>query len=77
MAAAATLAGVILGSFVGLGVFTAVNGADTCASYTKVNTPFGARTVCVQASERPYVVVAVLLCVLLCHLWMWWMLRDD
>ena len=77
MAAAATIFGVILGTFAGLGVYRAVNGADTCASYKTVRSPFGVREVCVSVSDRPYVLVGIAASVVLCQLWMWWMLRDG
>jgi hypothetical protein len=75
MAAAATLFGVILGTFAGLGTYRLVHGPTESCGEPLISHGFQG-SLCDPASNRPYLLVGILLSVALCHLWMWRMLRD-
>ncbi|MCW2671867.1 MAG: hypothetical protein JWP14_456 [Frankiales bacterium] len=76
MGASATLFGVILGTFAGLGTYTGAQGSWPTCSTPQISEGFNAR-LCHPASDGPYLLVGIAVCVVLCHAWMWWMLRVD
>ena len=85
MALSATMFGALLGTFGGLAVHRWVTspGADydtDCAMPLKGSMRAAVGKVigtCGDGAVATYVIVGIVIAVVLCHLWTWWMLRVD
>ena len=78
MGLAATVFGVIIGTFAGLGTYTWRYGAENCGASLKASLdPFGVTSACRQASQQPWVITGMVIFVVLSHLLMWRLLKTD
>jgi len=82
MGLSATFFGIILGTFGGLGVFHWVHAQDYdggCGTPMKgsLRAAVGRVLGSCDGGGASYVIVGVLVCTVLCHVWMWRALRAD